>query len=111
MGGAVETRAVIRLTSITGAIAIAVAVASFAEELPGDVQSFVEKYQLCEHFRGEHTGGSSPERDKQVNERVAEVCPEADKVLVQLRKKYRSNPRILTFLEGFHCSGLGAHCE
>jgi hypothetical protein len=77
---------VVRRTSLAGAIAIAIAAASSADELPVDVQAFVEKYQHCVHFLGEHTGGSSPERDKQVNERIKAVCPEADELLAAISK-------------------------
>ncbi len=99
-----RTQALIRSALLASGISLSVATAAFSEELPHDVQSFVEKYRLCEHFRGEHTGGSSPERDQQVNERMAEICPAVDQSLVQLRQKYRSNPEILDYLGGFACS-------
>ena len=106
-----RTQAVIRSALLASGIGLSLATAAFSEELPRDIQSFVEKYRLCEHFRDEHTGGSSPERDQQVIEQMAEICPAVDQSLVQLRQKYRSNPEILEHLGGFDCSGPQSNCK
>ncbi len=101
----------IRRVFFVGAISLFVSAASVSDEMPQDVQNFVEQYRLCEHFRGEHTGGSSPERDQHVNEQLAEVCPIADRSLIHLRDKYTGNPEILSFLSGFSCSTSLPNCD
>ena len=106
-----QTQTVIRTSFLATGIALSFATAAFPDELPQDIQSFEEQYRLCEHFRGEHTGGSSPERDQQVNEQLAKVCPAADQSLIQLRAKYRLNQKILEYLASFSCSGPRSECE
>lgn len=84
---------------------------AFPSDLPEDVQTFLESYRLCEHFRGEHTGGASPERDREVNEKISEVCTTADDCLVRLRAKYEADSEISTFLKRFECVTRSPTCK
>jgi len=39
----------------------------YAKECPADITKYIERESACGHFSGEFTGGSSPERDKEVD--------------------------------------------
>lgn len=84
---------------------------ALADSLPEDILSFEKEYKLCEHFRGEHTGGSSPERDREVNQQIQSICPAVDQSLIRLRTKYRSDQRISSYLRDFVCSSPQINCN
>lgn len=86
---------------------------AFAQaELPGDVSAFVERRNICDHFRGEHTGGASRARDAQVNEASTKYCSGTDLELARLRKTYAQNPQVILALSKFEdcIDGEGGKC-
>ena len=58
---------------------------------PDDVKAFLEHRAICQHFGGEQTGGTSPQRDKQVYEAVEkhQCSRDTKQEFLTLVKKYR----------------------
>lgn len=63
---------------------------------PDDAKQFLQRMATCSYFAGEHTGGSSPERDREVNEEFKKWrCLDTDrkgneKEFWQIIEKYRN---------------------
>ena len=68
---------------------------------PAEVKAFIERRELYDHFRGEFTGSSSPERDAAVILEQKKYCENSDRDLETLRKKFEKNPEILSALSKY----------
>lgn len=74
--------------------------ASGKATLPEDVAQFVEKRDLCDHFRGEEP--YDEERRKFLILNMTELCAGTDRLLAELREKYANDAvvtRVLSIYE------------
>ena len=72
---------------------------AIAEEMiapPNDVSEFIEKRDLCDHFRGEP--GYDEERRKFLLKNMIEFCAGTDKQLMALKIKYSADKIIIKSL-------------
>ena len=60
---------------------------------PADVAAFIEKRDLCDHFRGEEP--YDEERRKFLEKNIIELCTGTDKKLSALKEKYRGNSAVI----------------
>lgn len=67
--------------------------------VPGEVVSFVERRDLCEHSRGEEP--YDEERRRFVEERLRESCSGIDAELIHLLETYRGHPAALALLSDY----------
>lgn len=70
-----------------------------ASDFPKDVAVFIEKRDLCDHFRGEDPYDAA--RRKFLEKKLAEFCSGTDRVLSELKQKYRNDPVVLKRLSGY----------
>ena len=64
-------------------------------DLPRDAAKVVERVAACHHFAGEHTGGNSAVRDKEVADAVSRLgCDVVDRDAEIVRKKYGADPSV-----------------
>lgn len=72
---------------------------------PGDVSTFVDRRDGCDHFRGEPWDlGDDPEVEKRrefIFRQVKTLCKGTDKQLAGLRKKYAKNKEVVQKLAGY----------
>lgn len=71
-----------------------------AGDMPAEVSDFVERRELCDHFRGEMTGDES-ERGKAVNRELEHYCKGSDGKLIYLRNKYKDRQEVLQALSKY----------
>jgi hypothetical protein len=64
--------------------------------VPGDVAKFVERREICDHFRGEEP--YSPGRRAELEQATEKYCRGTDRELISLQSKYRGNAAILKVL-------------
>jgi hypothetical protein len=60
---------------------------------PKEVAAFLEKRDLCDHFRGEPP--YDEERRIFIQKNMVELCTGSDQDLANLKTKYRNNPTVL----------------
>jgi hypothetical protein len=70
-------------------------------QLPRDVQKFVDRREGCDHMRGEMPDPGEKQRMKEVNREVEKLCKGTDRQLSQLKKKYASNAAVMQRLNEF----------
>ena len=59
---------------------------------PADVERFIERRDVCDHFRGEDP--YDEERRKFLQQKLTEFCVGTDRELSRLKTKYRNDKRI-----------------
>ena len=74
-----------------------------ARGMPADVQQFIVQWQDCAHWIGEPAWNE--ERQRQINEAVAEVCPGVDARRAELRARYTGNPEVLARIADYEALG------
>jgi len=67
--------------------------------LPADVAKFVERRELCDHFRGEDP--YDEERRRFLAMRLNDTCRGTDKELAGLKGKYQGNSPAMKILEQY----------
>lgn len=67
--------------------------------LPVDVVAFVERRELCDHFRGEDPYDA--ERAAELRAAMAKNCAGTDRELATLRRKYAADRRVIRRLARF----------
>ncbi len=75
---------------------------SFATAIPDypfDVEEFIDRREICDHFRGEEPYDA--DRAKFLTEQIMETCTGSDNELQKLKQKYKDNDDILQLLNGF----------
>jgi hypothetical protein len=73
-------------------------VAALQRGQPKEVRLFIERVFLCHHWAGEEP--YSQARAKQINEAVQKLrCDQLPSDEARLRKKYKSNPKVLAALD------------
>lgn len=79
--------------------ATAIPAAPAASPQPADVAAFVERRELCDHFRGEEPYDA--ERREFIGKNIAALCPGSDAALAALRRKYAGNRQVTDRLSRF----------
>ena len=69
------------------------------QPVPPDVARFIERRDLCDHFRGEEP--YDPQRREFLAKRTRELCTGTDTQLASLKKKYKSKAEVITRLNGY----------
>lgn len=69
------------------------------QALPPDVARFIERRDLCDHFRGEEPYDA--ERREFLEKRMRQYCTGTDAQLAALKKKYKNRSRVGTKLNGY----------
>lgn len=78
---------------------------SSAKSLPREVRDFIERREVCDHFRGEPV--PEPEDDpesvrrKQIETALKRFCTGTDAELARLRARYRNNAAVTAALADF----------
>ena len=67
--------------------------------LPAKVVTFMERRDMCDHFRGEDADDA--DRKAQINAKAIEYCTGTDKALQQLRRKYTNDPEVIFALSSY----------
>lgn len=83
-----------------------IAITAFAgDPLPHDVERFIERREVCEHFRGEPWPEGSTREDAERRSFVARElekhCAGSDAQLAALRRKYRNDKTVIRTLEPY----------
>ena len=66
-------------------------------EWPRDVRTFVDRYDACDHFKGEEP--YDRERRAFLEESIRDTCTGNDKELRQLRRRYADDAQISALLQ------------
>jgi hypothetical protein len=88
-----------RATAALAALALLCACAG-APATP-DLATFLQRRDLCEHFRGEFADPPDPERQREIDHGLAQYCTGTDAQLAQLKQRYRDDPAITKQLAAF----------
>jgi hypothetical protein len=79
--------------------------ASASQPLPQDVERFVKRREVCEHFRDEPwPEGRTPEdaeRRSFIVRQLEEHCSGSDRQFASLRRKYRDDKTVIQRLERY----------
>lgn len=63
--------------------------------LPRDAARVIERLAACHHFAGEHTGGASPVRDREVAAAVSELrCDVVERDAEVIRRAYATDKAV-----------------
>jgi hypothetical protein len=62
--------------------------------LPSDVVKYIDKRDLCDHFRGEIPDPSDKTRMEQVNKAIDQYCSGTDAKLASLKAKYKDSKTV-----------------
>jgi len=81
------------------AVMLACAQAHGSSDYPSDVTEFIERRELCDHFRGELP--YDEERAEFLSRQIKETCFGTDSTLKTLKDKYRDNKTIMNMLNRF----------
>jgi hypothetical protein len=73
--------------------------ASSAESYPKDVEKFIERRDLCDHFRTEDP--YDEERKIELQKNAEKFCTGSDKQLFNLKKKYNENFQVMKKLNEY----------
>lgn len=77
-------------------IPISTIAAELSFNIPDDVAVFIEKRDLCDHFRGEPA--YNEERKKFLLKNIMELCTGSDSNLSSLKRKYIANKKVVKLL-------------
>ncbi|MCX7284977.1 MAG: hypothetical protein NTX28_13180 [Novosphingobium sp.] len=67
-----------------------------AAPLPAEVAAFIERRDMCDHFRGEEA--YDQERKAFLDRKLEETCKGTDAALKSIRRKYRDDPGVISAL-------------
>jgi len=70
-----------------------------ATEIPRDMQTFIQRRDACDHFRGEE--GYDKARQALLAKRLRQYCTGTDAQLARLKHKYSNNPELLGMLDAY----------
>ena len=87
------------LASLIGLALMSNSFATGTPDYPFDVEEFIDRREICDHFRGEEPYDA--DRAKFLTEQIMETCTGTDEVLQKLKQKYEDNDDILRLLNGF----------
>jgi hypothetical protein len=66
-----------------------------------DLQAFLERRALCDHFRGEFPDPPDPVRAHEIEEQLDVQCTGIDEQLEALKRRYRDDPAVSRQLARF----------
>lgn len=69
--------------------------------LPSDVVKYIDKRDLCDHFRGEIPDTPDKIRMEQVNKAIDQYCIGTDAKLASLKAKYKGNKTVQNALSEY----------
>lgn len=76
-----------------------------AEAYPQEVATYIERRELCEHFRQEPWPEGASAEDRQRREFIASqwdrYCRGSDQALRELKRKYKANQAVMDRLESY----------
>lgn len=84
-----------------GLFAACASAQSANHHLPADVQTFVERREMCEHFRGEIPGPDDAVRMEAVESQIERYCASIDRELASLKAKYPNHAGVMEALDGY----------
>ncbi len=88
--------------SVASLIGLAVMSSGFATGIPDypfDVEEFIDRREICDHFRGEEPYDA--DRAKFLAAQIKETCSGTDKELRELKQKYKNDDKIMQILNRF----------
>jgi hypothetical protein len=71
------------------------------EQLPGEVRSYIEQREGCDHMRGEIPDPVDRQRMRELQRETRKLCKGTDQKLAQLKKKYAKSPPVMQRLQEF----------
>lgn len=71
------------------------------QRTPKDVEAFVARRDLCDHFRGEIPDPEEAEQMRETLRQLDKYCTGTDAALAALKERYRDDPKIMEKLEGY----------
>lgn len=83
-------------------IALAMMSSGFATgiaDYPSDVEDFIDRRELCDHFRGEEPYDA--DRARFLAEQIRKTCAGTDAELQTLKQKYKDDEEIMQILDRF----------
>lgn len=69
--------------------------------LPRDASAYIQRRDLCDHFRGEYPAPSETTRMAEVVHALDRYCPGSDARLAALKARYRDNKTVQAALAGY----------
>ncbi len=72
-----------------------------SESIPREVRHFIEKREVCDHFRGEVADTNDKKRQKEIQSNIKKLCAGTDRQLNTLLKKYKGKAYIIERLSEF----------
>jgi hypothetical protein len=87
------------ITSLVGLALASISHATGIPDYPFDVEEFVDRREICDHFRGEEP--YDDDRAKFLAEQIEKVCTGTDKELQALKQKYNGDDEIMQILNRF----------
>ena len=88
--------------SVASLIGLAVMSSGFATGIPDypfDVEEFIDRREICNHFRGEEPYDA--DRAKFLAEQIKKTCGGTDKELRELKQKYQNDDKTMQILNRF----------
>ncbi len=88
--------------SITLLVGLTLASSNFADgdaDYPSDVADFIDRREMCDHFRGEEQ--YDEDRAEFLSERIEETCRGTDEELRKMKQKYSDCDKIVQLLSRF----------
>ncbi len=73
--------------------------ASGVSDYPFDVEEFIDRREICDHFRGEEPYDA--DRAKFLADKIKETCSGTDKELRELKLKYQNDDKVMQILNRF----------
>ncbi|MEG3791036.1 hypothetical protein V1318_12975 [Lysobacter sp. CCNWLW3] len=70
-----------------------------------EVRAFLQRYDLCEHWRGEEAPPGDKRRRKEIAEGANGACKGNDRRLTELRRRYRNDPAAAALLSQLEFNG------
>ena len=82
-------------------VLLLVPVACVSARIPQDLAAFIERRDLCDHFRGEIPEPGDDARMDEVSFAIGEYCTGTDHELARLGRKYADNPTLIKLLSSY----------
>ena len=84
---------------IIGLATISSGFATGVPDYPSDVEEFIDRREICDHFRGEEPYDA--DRAKFLADQIKETCSGTDKELRNLKQRYADDDTIMQILNRF----------
>ena len=87
------------VASLIGSAVMSCCFATGVPDFPFDVEEFIDRREICDHFRGEEP--YDVDRAKFLAEQIKETCSGTDNELRELKQKYKGDDKIMKILNRF----------